>query len=149
MQLELPLSALLQLHLHSQLNTWLQWIGQRQQQDETRNIDVLGLGAPYIKELTLHNASCNPPIVMPIIHSHIHGQSCKKNYICKYTFIISGFLYFAYKYYLLNKHFVTKISFDHTYCHSYVNTSKKQFLYATVHWSLSFIHSPYKASTNW
>ena len=27
-----------QLHLHSRLNTWLQWIGQRQQQDETRNI---------------------------------------------------------------------------------------------------------------
>ena len=33
-----PLSALLQLHLHSQLNTWLQWIGERQLQDETRTI---------------------------------------------------------------------------------------------------------------
>ena len=30
--------ALLQLQLHSWLNTWLQWIGQRQLQDETRNI---------------------------------------------------------------------------------------------------------------
>ena len=29
-------STLLQLHLHSRLNTWLQWIGQRQLQDETR-----------------------------------------------------------------------------------------------------------------
>ena len=32
------LSALLQLHLHSRLNLWFQWIGQRQLQDETRNI---------------------------------------------------------------------------------------------------------------
>ena len=32
------LSALLQLHLHSRLNTWLHWIGQRQLQDGTRNI---------------------------------------------------------------------------------------------------------------
>ena len=30
------LSALLQLHLHSQLNTWLQWIGKRPLQEETR-----------------------------------------------------------------------------------------------------------------
>ena len=53
MKLEHRLSALLQLHLHSQLNTWLQWIGQRQLQDETRNIYVLGLGASYIRELTV------------------------------------------------------------------------------------------------
>ena len=53
MQLEHRLSALLQLHLHSQFNTWLQWIGQRQLQDETRNIYVLGLGASYIRELTV------------------------------------------------------------------------------------------------
>ena len=39
------MSALLQLHLHFQLNTWLQSIGQRQLQNETRNIYVLGLGA--------------------------------------------------------------------------------------------------------
>ena len=48
MHLEHCLSALLQLH-HSRLNTWLQWIGQRQLQDETRNIEVLGFGAPYIR----------------------------------------------------------------------------------------------------
>ena len=48
------MSALLQLHLHSQPNTWLQWIGQRQQHDETRNIYVLGLGAFYIRELTVY-----------------------------------------------------------------------------------------------
>ena len=53
MKLEHRLSALLQLHLHSQHNTWLQWIGQRQLHDETRNINVLGLGATYIRELTV------------------------------------------------------------------------------------------------
>ena len=30
--------ALLQLHLHSRLNTWFQWIGQKALQDETRII---------------------------------------------------------------------------------------------------------------
>ena len=44
---------LLQLNLHFRLNTWLQWIGQRQLQDETRNINVLGLGATYIKGSTV------------------------------------------------------------------------------------------------
>ena len=38
MLLEHRLSALLQLHLHSRLNTRLQWTGQGQPQDETRNI---------------------------------------------------------------------------------------------------------------
>ena len=47
------LSALLQLHLHSWLNTSLQWIGQRQVQDETRNINVLEFGATYITYLTV------------------------------------------------------------------------------------------------
>ena len=32
------LAALLQLQLHSRLNTWLQWFGQRQLTDETRII---------------------------------------------------------------------------------------------------------------
>ena len=31
-------AAPVQLHLHSRLNTWLQWIGQKQLQDKTRNI---------------------------------------------------------------------------------------------------------------
>ena len=48
------MSALLQLHLHSQLNTGLQWIGQRQLQDGTRNFYVWWLGASYIRELTLY-----------------------------------------------------------------------------------------------
>ena len=46
------MSALLQLHLHSRLNTWLQQIAQRQLQDETRHI--LGFGASYIRDLTVY-----------------------------------------------------------------------------------------------
>ena len=53
MFLEHSLSALLQLHLHSQVNTWLQRIGQRQSQAETSNIYVLGFGATYIGDLTV------------------------------------------------------------------------------------------------
>ena len=49
MLLEHRLSALLQLHLHSPLNTWLQYVAQRQLQAKTRNIWVLGFGASYIK----------------------------------------------------------------------------------------------------
>ena len=48
------LSVLLQLHLHSRLYAWLQWIGQRQLQDETRNIYVLWFGVPYISGLTVY-----------------------------------------------------------------------------------------------
>ena len=54
MQLEHGLSVLLQLHLHSRLNTCLQWIGQRQLQDKTRNIQVLGFAVPYIRGLTVY-----------------------------------------------------------------------------------------------
>ena len=46
-------SDVVHLHLHSQLNTWLQWIGQRQLQHEKRNINIWGLGASYIRELTV------------------------------------------------------------------------------------------------
>ena len=45
-------SALLQLHIHSRLNTWLQWIGQRQLQDETGNILVLVFNSTYIRDST-------------------------------------------------------------------------------------------------
>ena len=41
------------VRLHSQLNTWLQWIRQIRLQDATRNIPVLGFGATYIRELTV------------------------------------------------------------------------------------------------
>ena len=46
------------LHLRSRLNTWLQWIGQRQLQDETRNIPILEFDAPYVRDLTvIHSTS--------------------------------------------------------------------------------------------
>ena len=51
MQLEQRLSALLQLHFHSRLNTWLQRIPQRQLQGEMRNIYVFGFGVAYIRGL--------------------------------------------------------------------------------------------------
>ena len=53
MELEHRLSALLQLHLHSRLDIWLRWIGQRQLQDETGNIWVWGFGASYIIDFTV------------------------------------------------------------------------------------------------
>ena len=43
------LSAPLQLHLHSQLNTWLQWVERRQLREDTRNIWTLGFGAIYTR----------------------------------------------------------------------------------------------------
>ena len=45
---------LLQPHLDSRLNAWLQLIGQRQLQDQTRNIYVLGFGASYVRGLMVH-----------------------------------------------------------------------------------------------
>ena len=48
------LSALLQLHLHSRLNSLLIWIEQRQLQDETRKIPVLGFGVYYIRGLVVY-----------------------------------------------------------------------------------------------
>ena len=44
--------ALLQLHLHSWLNTQFQWIGQTLQ-DETRSIYVLGIGVTYMRGFTI------------------------------------------------------------------------------------------------
>ena len=51
--LEHRLLALLQLHLHSRLNIWLQRIQQRQSQDSTRIFYVLGFGVSYIRDLTV------------------------------------------------------------------------------------------------
>ena len=53
MYLEHRLSALLQLDLHSRLNNWLQWVVQRQLQDETRTIQVLQFGATYSRDFTV------------------------------------------------------------------------------------------------
>ena len=53
MLLEHCRSALLQLHLNSRLNNWLQLIGQRQLLYEMGNIYVLEFGATYIRDLTV------------------------------------------------------------------------------------------------
>ena len=53
---------MLQPHLHFRLNTWLQWIRQRQLHfNKTRNINVLGFGVTYIRGLTV-----------PILHQLHH-----------------------------------------------------------------------------
>ena len=54
MQMEHRLSALLQLHLHSPLNTWVQYIAQRQLQAKMRNIWVLAFGASYIRDFAVN-----------------------------------------------------------------------------------------------
>ena len=64
------MSALLQLHLHSRLNTWLQWIGQRQLQDETRNIQSLWFGASYIRDLMVFT-KWNWPRVHLCLRTHL------------------------------------------------------------------------------
>ena len=45
--------ALLELHLDTRFNTWLQLIVQKQLQDETRGIYVWGFGAANIRDLTV------------------------------------------------------------------------------------------------
>ena len=56
------LLSLLKLHLHSRLNIWLQWIGERHLGDETRNILVLGFDAPNIKDVAVEIATTHPTL---------------------------------------------------------------------------------------
>ena len=50
-----PVGAAPTTYLHSQLDTWLQWIGQRQStENETRNIQVLGFGVLYWRFDSVH-----------------------------------------------------------------------------------------------
>ena len=51
MQLEHRLWSLIQLHLYTRLNSKLHWIEQRELQDETRNIYILGFGATYVRDV--------------------------------------------------------------------------------------------------
>ena len=78
MEREHCLSALLQLNLHSRLKTWLQWIGQRQLEHETRNIKVLGFGETYIRGLT----SMWEQIYFNHMH-HFNTEECRK-YWCSF-----------------------------------------------------------------
>ena len=50
--------ALLQLHLHFRLNTWLQWIGQRQLQDEMRTFKFLPEASFGLRVLSLPGSVC-------------------------------------------------------------------------------------------
>ena len=49
------------------LNTWLQWIRQKQPQDEMRVISVLGFGATYIRDFTV-GRYCNLYNAVPLFH---------------------------------------------------------------------------------
>ena len=55
------LLEMLQLHLYSRVNTWLQLIGHRQLQDETRNISIVGFGALYIRDFMVFT-NCTSPV---------------------------------------------------------------------------------------
>ena len=68
MWLQHRLSALLQRHLHSRLNTCLQWIRQRPLQDEMANIQVLGSVASYIGGFE-GNSSFHHPVPHDSLHS--------------------------------------------------------------------------------
>ena len=84
MKLEHRLSALLQLHLHSRLNAWLQGVGQRRLQDEMRIISILGFGASYIKDSTVIHVNKRSPggemnnvADVKLGISKIHDDQCK------------------------------------------------------------------------
>ena len=60
MQLEHRLSALLQLHLHSRLNTWFQWIGKNN--CKTRQYHFrFGIWWPYIRDFTIYYGNFPQP----------------------------------------------------------------------------------------
>ena len=53
-------------------NTWLQWIGQRQLQDETIIIEVSRLGTPHIRGLTVGNFCCAGVHIPSLLTQHVH-----------------------------------------------------------------------------
>ena len=100
MKLEHRLSALLQLHLHSQLNTWLQWIERRQPQEDTRNIWVSGFGATYTRGFTvvvvmlvymLQNwAWLLVPFLSNVIYKFRFASSCWKGVCYQVIYVYVG-----------------------------------------------------------
>ena len=58
-----PVGAAPTIFFHSQLNTWLQWIGQKELQDETTIIEVLWFGVTYITDFTACCISMNRLVV--------------------------------------------------------------------------------------
>ena len=105
-------SALLQLRLHSRLNTWFQLISHRQLQGETGNIQVERVGAPHISDWTVvisHQRDLltiieDNPIQLPIWrpwwgYSHLFKVMSRSNYrngINKFLFTDPGWsIYFS------------------------------------------------------
>ena len=84
MQLEHRLPAQIQLHLHSQLNTWLRWIRQRQLEGERRIMLVLWFGAPYIRDFTVFLLLLQ---VLHILYIHKDGF-IHLNFSIKYILIV-------------------------------------------------------------
>ena len=56
--------------LPDRLKSWLQLIGQRQLQDETKNIWVLGFGVPYMCSLAVFIQG----IISPAVYLSHHGS---------------------------------------------------------------------------
>ena len=90
---------LLQLHLRSRLNIWLQWIGQRQLPDEMRIIQVLEFGATYIRHLTV-------VMSLPFSHNHyrfyfiiVHVLWCWSYHSYFFTHILYFTILFVFEYY--------------------------------------------------
>ena len=80
-------SVMLQLHLRSRLNTWLQWIAQRQLQDETINILISGFGATYNRYFTVitHPYQTSRAAVwmsnsIPLFYVHVIIYACPNSH---------------------------------------------------------------------
>ena len=110
MLLQYRLSALLQLHLHSRLNIWFQWIGQSQLQDKTINKfwDLLPFMLKvyrYIqsRELFCH---CRDQVVVRIIEIEIE----------KIIYIV---------FFMLHRHMIYWYALEAKSCHNavYMNVS--------------------------
>ena len=100
MQLEHRLSALLRLHLHSRLSTWLQWIGPKQLQDETRSIFKFWDLVRFILEIWRKNNVCNygngtccsQYKMTQNIDWRICYRNCNRycNYVCRWNDLTMG-----------------------------------------------------------
>ena len=76
MLLEHRLSALLQLHLHSRLNIWLQGIRQRLPEDSMRIFHVLTFGAAHIRDLTVYWNRAISMRCLSCLTATIHTIAC-------------------------------------------------------------------------
>ena len=70
---------------HAQLNTWLQWICQRQLQDETAIIYVLWFGAADMRDFTVLHTCLVPTEFLPLhyyLHKHMTYVNQSREYLC-------------------------------------------------------------------